>query len=200
MERVELKGEYSDFIGTYHNVYDSKFCDGVVSAFDYYQEIDAVFCEDNQFENSNAGRFDWALDLRDLAASFEFDAMKILYENLSNCLREYCQVFGTLSTVPLYSVNQKVQKTPAGGGYHVWHDENSNLEHCRRMLVWMLYLNDDFEGGETEFLYYKRREKPEKGKLLIWPAGFTHTHRGGMVLEGMKYVVTGWYYIGAYDT
>ena len=30
MERVELKGEYSDFIGTYHNVYDSKFCDGVV--------------------------------------------------------------------------------------------------------------------------------------------------------------------------
>ena len=45
MERVELKGEYSDFIGTYHNVYDSKFCDGVISAFDYYQEIDAVFCE-----------------------------------------------------------------------------------------------------------------------------------------------------------
>ena len=63
----------------------------------------------------------------------------------------------------------------------------------------MVYLNDDFKGGETEFLYYKRREQPEKGKLLLWPAGYTHTHRGGMVLEGNKYVITGWYYLGGYE-
>ena len=62
----------------------------------------------------------------------------------------------------------------------------------------MVYLNDDFEGGETEFLYYKRRERPEKGKLLLWPAGYTHTHRGGMVLKGNKYIVTGWFYLGGY--
>ena len=33
----------------------------------------------------------------------------------------------------------------------------------------------------------------ERGKLLIWPAGMTHCHRGGMVLEGNKYVATGWF-------
>ena len=58
----------------------------------------------------------------------------------------------------------------------------------------MLYLNDDYQGGETEFLYYKKRVQPERGKLLIWPAGYTHAHRGNMVLEGMKYVVTGWFH------
>ena len=57
----------------------------------------------------------------------------------------------------------------------------------------MLYLNDDYEGGETEFLYYKTRIKGEKGKLLIWPAGITHAHRGGLVLDGTKYVATGWF-------
>ena len=67
-------------------------------------------------------------------------------------------------------------------GYHVWHDENSGLQHSNRCLVWMIYLNDDFEGGETEYLYYKKRIKAEKGKLLIWPAGMTHAHRGGLVL------------------
>ena len=126
MERVELKGEYSDFIGTYHNVYDSKFCDGVISAFDYYQEIDAVFCEDNQFENSNAGRFDWAFDLHSMGPSLDEDPLPKLYEPLQECLEEYRQVFGTLKDVPMYSIVQKVQKTPPGGGYHVWHDETQD--------------------------------------------------------------------------
>ena len=60
----------------------------------------------------------------------------------------------------------------------------------------MIYLNDDYEGGETEYLYYKKRIQPERGKLLIWPAGITHCHRGGLVLKGNKYVATGWFYLG----
>ena len=46
----------------------------------------------------------------------------------------------------------KLQKTVAGEGYHVWHAENTDLMTRNRLLVFMLYLNDDFEGGETEFL------------------------------------------------
>ena len=113
---------------------------------------------------------------------------QLLNETLQPCFDEYVNVFGHLKTVPMYSLSQKIQKTPAGGGYHVWHDENSGLEHANRCLVWMIYLNDDYQGGETEFLYYKKRIQPEKGKLLIWPAGMTHCHRGGLVLEGTKYI------------
>ena len=195
METIELKGEYHDFIGTYSNVYDSKFCDSIIKSFDYYQDIDAVFCEDNQFENSNAGRFDWALDLAEMNPAMKDNQSQLLNETLQPCFNEYVNVFGHLKTVPMYSLSQKIQKTPAGGGYHVWHDENSNLEHSNRCLVWMIYLNDDYRGGETEFLYYKKRIQPEKGKLLIWPAGMTHCHRGGLVLEGTKYIATGWFYL-----
>ena len=106
---------------------------------------------------------------------------------------EYTHIFGHMKQVPMYTTTQKVQKTPAGGGYHVWHDENSGVAHSTRVAVWMVYLNDNFEGGETEFLYYKRRIQPKKGTLLIWPAGLTHAHRGGLVLSGDKYVVTGWF-------
>ena len=56
----------------------------------------------------------------------------------------------------------------------------------------MLYLNTVEEGGETEFLYQSVRFKPVKNTLLIWPAGYTHTHRGNPPLSNEKYIVTGW--------
>ena len=48
--------------------------------------------------------------------------------------------------------------------------------------------------AETEFLYQKRRIKPETGTLLIWPAGMTHVHRGNTVFTKDKYILTGWYF------
>jgi len=56
----------------------------------------------------------------------------------------------------------------------------------------MLYLNTVSEGGETEFLYLHRRIKPLQGRLLIFPASFTHTHRGNPPLSGDKYILTSW--------
>lgn len=196
-ESIELKGTYSDFIGTYENILNFDLCDEIVSTFDYYHDMDAVFCEDGQFDTANAGRFDWALDLFELGSHMkQTNPQQIVNEVLKNCLDEYKTVFGHLKPLTLYSITQKVQKTPAGGGYHIWHDENTSIQHSGRALVWMFYLNDDFEGGETEFLYYKKRIKPSKGTLLIWPAGLTHCHRGGLVLSGTKYVMTGWFYVG----
>jgi hypothetical protein len=63
----------------------------------------------------------------------------------------------------------------------------------RRIAATMMYLNDDFDGGETEFLYQSLRVKPVKGMVLIWPAGFTHVHRGNPPLNKDKYIGTGWY-------
>ena len=198
-ESIELKGRYSDFIGEYSCAYSTEYCNEIIRGFDYYQDIDAVYCEDDQFVNSNAGRFDWALDLHDMSPSMNGPVSQQMNEVLFECLEEYTQVFGHLKTVPFYSLAQKIQKTPAGGGYHVWNDENSSIQEARRSLVWMVYLNDDYEGGETEYLYYKKRIQPERGKLLIWPAGMTHCHRGGLVLKGDKYVATGWFYLGGMD-
>ena len=55
-----------------------------------------------------------------------------------------------------------------------------------------LYLNDNFDGGETEFLYQNRREEAREGDVLIFPAGFTHTHRGNPPIGGTKYLITSW--------
>ena len=91
----------------------------------------------------------------------------------------------------------KMQRTDAGGGYHIWHAEQGGGSHANRVLVYMLYLNTLPEGGngETEFLYQQQRIKTEENLTLIWPAAYTHAHRGNAVFgEQSKYIVTGWFY------
>ena len=61
-----------------------------------------------------------------------------------------------------------------------------------RVLTWTAYMNDDFDAGETEFLYQQYRYKPQQGDIVVFPAAFTHTHRGNPPYNGTKYILTGW--------
>ena len=90
-----------------------------------------------------------------------------------------------------------VQKYLQGsGGYHHWHSEiypqNASCETLHRALLFQFYLNDVAEGGETEFLYQQRKVAARQGRLIIAPAGFTHTHKGHVARSGDKYVATSW--------
>ena len=62
-----------------------------------------------------------------------------------------------------------------------------------RVLAWMIYLNDVTDGGETEFPTQGKRFQPRAGDVLIWPAYWTHPHRGIVSESQTKYIVTGWF-------
>ena len=82
------------------------------------------------------------------------------------------------------------------GGYHHWHSEiypqNASCETLHRVLLFQFYLNDVEEGGETEFLYQGRKVEARQGRLIVAPAGFTHTHKGHVPVSGDKYIATSW--------
>tara|TARA_Y100000996_G_scaffold414743_1_gene406606 strand:- start:1394 stop:1999 length:606 start_codon:yes stop_codon:yes gene_type:complete len=87
----------------------------------------------------------------------------------------------------------KMQKTEPCEGYHVWHMEHSAaMDSYRSICAWGLFLNDVEEGGELEFLYQSLRIKPKQGDFVLWPAGYTHQHRGNPPISGVKYIYTGW--------
>jgi hypothetical protein len=105
----------------------------------------------------------------------------------------YVQKYSFLKKLATHNILEiKIQKTKVGEGYHMWHCENAAMRERNRILAFMVYLNDVTEGGETEFLYQKCRFKPEKNTLLVWPAQFTHVHRGNPPLSNDKYIITGW--------
>ncbi|NRB22559.1 2OG-Fe(II) oxygenase [Shewanella sp.] len=113
------------------------------------------------------------------------------YQNLgeprSAALVKYLYRSGTIN----------VQKYQQGiGGYPHWHSEQfpqaGHNEALHRVVLYMFYLNDVEEGGETEFFYQNRKLKPKKGTMVIAPAGFTHSHRGNKPVSNDKYIATSW--------
>jgi hypothetical protein len=82
------------------------------------------------------------------------------------------------------------------GGYPYWHCElypkDALCDTLHRAVLWTIYLNEEFDEGETEFLYQRKKIKPKTGSLLIAPTAFTHTHRGNKPLDGDKYIATSW--------
>jgi len=115
-----------------------------------------------------------------------------IFPKFKPCVDEYVEAFGVLSQRKFLLHDIKLKEIPAGGGFHAWHYENGTFDTTARHFVVQLYLNDDFDGGETEFLYQQRREQAVTGDVIIFPASFTHTHRGNPPLGGTKYIATSW--------
>jgi len=88
----------------------------------------------------------------------------------------------------------QIQKYSKGDGFFSIHHDQS-LVHDR-ILVFMWYLNDVCDGGETEMymgcddLYMTI--KPEKGKLVMFPSTSTYPHKANVPLSSDKYICTGW--------
>jgi len=87
-----------------------------------------------------------------------------------------------------------IQCYESGNYYSELHCENNGASDntAWRTLVFMTYLNDVEEGGETYFSSQDTKVKPEKGLTLIWPAYWTHMHKGILAIKEEKMICTGW--------
>lgn len=125
------------------------------------------------------------------------DLLKHLVSVIEEGATEYLLQFSE----GLYNISEfkldplfNIQRYHPGEGYHKFHCERgANSKDLRRVLVWMIYLNDVTDGGQTEFYYQKHKETPEQGKLVIWPSDWTHIHRGVTSSTQTKYILTGWF-------
>ena len=177
-------------------MFPDELCDSVINVFENKVKL---FSESHFFVNDGGlKRKDNACFLDTFEADIlidtgEGDLISDINAYLNDALLEYSNLFSSLRGIALRSTRMKLQKTKKGGGYHSWHFEQADLASAERVLTWSIYLNDVEEGGETEFLYQSKRIKSRKGKILIFPSSFTHTHRGNPPLSGNKYLLTGWW-------
>ena len=115
-------------------------------------------------------------------------------ENLNECYLDYLEQWDFLKTFlgTIHIGGFNIQRYDAGGHFNKLHSERTALVNLHRILAWMTYLDDVPDGGETEFPFFGLKIPPEKGKTMIWPAEWTHAHRGAVVEEGPKHIITGW--------
>ena len=116
------------------------------------------------------------------------------YSELQRCLQQYVEQHPLLANVGLFRVIESplIQHYRPGGGFKMPHFERTGHATTTRMLTWMTYLNDVPEGGGTRFVYQDHTFEARKGRTLIWPSDFTHTHVGVVSETQHKYIITGW--------
>lgn len=137
--------------------------------------------------------FDLAADTLPPDFAHEYDLDRY-YAELQRCLDLYVAQHPPLKQVGTFRVAESpnIQHYRPGGGFKVPHYERSNYATTTRMLVWMTYLNDVTDGGGTHFVYQNHTFEAKKGRTLIWPSDFTHTHVGVVSETQHKYIITGW--------
>jgi len=184
------------FIEQYPNALSKPFCE---KAIDYFEFASKNGYTKTRQQHDNARKLDKDSSVLFLPESYSLQhtSSELMNEFSNvlwgNCYPSYVDKYSILKDMGGHSCyGIKIQKIEAGQGYHVWHCETFNRIDSSRLLAWIAYLNDDFEAGETEFLYQQERVQPEQGKLILSPAGFTHVHRGNPPLNGTKYIMTGW--------
>ena len=115
---------------------------------------------------------------------------------LQKCLDDYVKIYPHLEHVVRFNIVEgyNIQHYPIGGGFKIEHFERNGSfnKTIKRILVFMTYLNDLDDGG-TKFIYQNRIIKAQKGKTVIFPVDWTHTHVGQISQTKEKTIVTGWY-------
>lgn len=114
---------------------------------------------------------------------------------LAQKLWQYGDAYGKKYGVP-FSVMEHPQLLwykKNEGFYKPHSDTGPNDSGLKRSFSCVLYLNDVEEGGETHFERLNIAVRPKAGRLILFPADFTHLHGANTPLSGDKFAVVSWF-------
>ena len=189
-------------IGRYRNAGFEAVADAV-SAFygqrDDLQRPGVAFGPDGQTEPAKVST-DISLVAIDRSDPEAFALSQLILRGVNAGLERYlqerplwreCCPEQSLFVNPIFNI----QHYAPGEGFKRWHCDwtisDEATEPVHRVLAWILYCNDVDNAG-TEFHWQEHHEPAERGKLVIFPAGPSHIHRGRVNADESKLIATGW--------
>jgi hypothetical protein len=110
------------------------------------------------------------------------------YSLISSAVENYKEIF---------KIEQEIKNTEpytllrySGGEQYGFHYDGGT--GSKRSISVLIYLNDDYEGGEIEFPNFNLKIKPKAGTLMLFPSNYAYGHIAHPVTSGTKYVVVTW--------
>jgi hypothetical protein len=123
-------------------------------------------------------------------------AINCLTNKMSECAIEYANIFNIDREALYYAVSlltdprtmMGINKYDEGSfmGSHV--DFNEDNYYLAYTIV--VYLNDDYEGGELYFNDLDIKIKPQAGSIIMYPSSSPYSHQSLKVLKGRKMLIT----------
>ncbi|WP_063406575.1 MULTISPECIES: 2OG-Fe(II) oxygenase [Prochlorococcus] len=202
-----------DLIACYRNTGFEAVADGVMSFFDQrldLQHSGVAFGNDSSSSEAEPAKVstDISLVAIDRSDPEAFALSDVIVRGVTAALDQYlqdrpllrdCSPEQSLFVIPIFNI----QRYAPGEGFKRWHCDwtisDEATEPVHRMLAWILYCND-LDSAGTEFYWQQHHEPAERGKLVIFPAGPSHIHRGRVNHKSTKTIATGWINAGSRDS
>jgi hypothetical protein len=122
--------------------------------------------------------------------SFPKECKSILKKYRIKSHAQVKKIYG--DTLLANSMNQHIVKWPEGPGMEE-HIDDEAKERSHYHIASVLYLNDNYDGGEINFPQHNLSIKPKKGDLLIFPGNQNYAHEVKEILSGERFTAPGWY-------
>tara|TARA_B000000557_G_C20641854_1_gene386694 strand:- start:33 stop:614 length:582 start_codon:yes stop_codon:yes gene_type:complete len=184
-----------NFIEVYDNALSDDDCERIILLSDMYlptlTEKGRQGLVGNRVVDKNvkdSSDFKLNLDLDD-------EVNSIVRKGLVSCIERYKNKHRSLDWISewRYYKDYNIQKYEPGQAFHTLHCENADATSTfSRILAWMFYLNTVTDGGGTYFSSYDLTTDAVQGRCVIWPAYWTHMHKGIVSKTETKYIATGW--------
>lgn len=117
--------------------------------------------------------------------------LKKINDDFTEILISAIQQYQSIFKIPeiYYKEGYNILKYEFGQHFESHYDGGSDTA---RSVSPILYLNDDYEGGEIEFTNFNLKIKPKAGTLYVFPANYAYRHTAHPVKSGIKYAIVTW--------
>lgn len=179
--------DLSHYIRSYENAFTAGFCERVINLFERdpgQQKRNGAAVRSGLAESS------W-LEM-DLSQCAEFNFRNVVL----NCLRHYKSVYEKDCGIrpplpePTDLAPLIVKRYDPGGNDRFQPHYDAIGPVAGRYMVFLWYLNDVTEGGETEFVDLGIKSAATAGKLLMFPPYWLYRHAGLPPVSNPKYILS----------
>jgi len=114
-----------------------------------------------------------------------------LRKKIRDCFQKYETKYDTSATIVS---SLEILKYDTGGFYNMHTDNHAKFP---RTISVIIFLNNDYEGGELNFhdpitkeIYQTIKASP--GRCVLWPSNFMYPHSVSPVTKGTRYAIVSW--------
>lgn len=144
---------------------------------------------DGVYQDMRTNKF---LPLTMLADTTKEPALYDISNKFYNALMVACSSYRIIFSIgeDLYPEHFSILKYDKDTEYKCHYDGGpSSFRHVSAIC----YLNNDYIGGELEFVNFKVRIKPQPGMLILFPSNYAYSHIAHPVIKGTKYALVTWF-------
>ena len=185
---------HNDFIYEYQDIVSYEECDFIVNVIESHKEN--ILSEFDTIKSDV--RHNTSFNITQLSREYDkFSSMEVAdiaaFSLVQKCIKEYIadniliQKYSIMCRSDENFTTEIIYRYYDEKDYYDWHIDSTKFGQF--LLSVLIYLNDDFEGGETLFLTDKVKVSPKKGSILVFPCDFRTIHKSTKIRSGTKKIL-----------